>query len=61
MKIDLYGLILAMIGLALGIYKIFIDTTGDYLNKAIGILSFALSIMLLISCVSNMIKNKHHL
>jgi uncharacterized membrane protein len=49
---------LVIIGFWLGINKIFIDTTGGYLNKVTGVLSLVLSIMLFISFISNFFKNR---
>jgi hypothetical protein len=53
-KITIHDLLLLIIGFWFGINKIFINTTGGYLIKVIAVLALSLSILLLISCVSNL-------
>lgn len=48
---------LLIIGFGFGVNKTFMDTTSGYFNKAIGVLSLALSIVLFISCLSEYIQD----
>lgn len=56
-EINIHDLLLLIIGFWFGINKIFINTTGGYLIKVIAVLALLLSILLFISCVSNVFKN----